>query len=76
MDKNTIIKEILIQVLKLNPAALPKNISIDEVTSWDSMSHMSIIAGLENEFGIFIEADDAVSLNSLERITSYINKTI
>lgn len=37
------------------------------VQAWDSVGHMSLIAALEDAFGIQLEADDIVDFSSFER---------
>lgn len=34
------------------------------IESWDSVGQMELLAGLEDEFGIFFEMDDMMDLNS------------
>ena len=47
-------------------------LSVEAQDTWDSMRHLSIITGLENEFGIFIEASEAQNLTSFNKIVEFI----
>ncbi len=40
--------------------------------SWDSMAHVSLIAALEGEFGISIDAGDSLALTSFEAAREYL----
>lgn len=68
------IKQILIAVLELAPDAIVEDTSMITFPAWDSMRQISIITGLENEFGIFIEAGEANELNSYAKLISFIDE--
>lgn len=36
------------------------------IPEWDSVGHMSLIAALEDEFGIMLEMEDIIELSSFE----------
>ena len=37
------------------------------VELWDSVGHMTLVAALEDAFGIMMETDDIIDLNSFEK---------
>lgn len=37
------------------------------IEAWDSVGHMGLIAAIENEFNIMMEADDIVDLSSFKK---------
>ena len=37
------------------------------ITAWDSVGHMSLIAALEDAFGIMMDTDDIIDLSSYEK---------
>lgn len=41
-----------------------KNIQVEEVEEWDSLSHIQLIIAIETEFGLMIEPDDIPPLYS------------
>ena len=43
------------------------NASIETVDAWDSIGQMSLIAVIEDSFGIEIQPDDIITLNSYEK---------
>jgi acyl carrier protein len=43
---------------------LNENLTYESVPSWDSIGHMSLIAGLENEFSIALDIDDVIDFSS------------
>ena len=44
-----------------------KTLKFQEIPAWDSVGHMGLIAQLEEQFGIMMEPDDIVDLNSFEK---------
>lgn len=38
-----------------------------DITSWDSVGHMSLVAAIEDAFDIMMEADDIIDLSSFEK---------
>ena len=73
-EHNTIVRQIMIAVLELKPDVIIEDISMSSLPAWDSMRQISIITGLENEFGIFVEAEEANKLTTFEKIISFIDK--
>ena len=69
-----VVKQIMIAVLELNQDDQLEDITMDSNADWDSMRHVSIITGLENEFGIFVEADQAENLTSYDKLVTFINE--
>lgn len=44
-----------------------KTLKFQEIPAWDSVGHMGLIAQLEEQFGIMMEPDDIVDLNSYDK---------
>lgn len=65
-------KQILTTVLKLSPSDMIEDVSMKNTATWDSMAHLSIVTGLENEFDIFIEASEAELLISYSSIVDFL----
>ena len=58
------LKKIMGTVLKVDPAAIGDDASIETIRTWDSMRHMSLVLALEDEFGVAIPDDEAASITS------------
>jgi len=72
MSQTQTIEKILSFVLNISGDYDFNSLSIDTNQNWDSMKHVTIITAIENEFDIFIEADDATLLTSYEKIMNYV----
>lgn len=54
---------IFMEVFKVEAAILP-DYKYQDTASWDSVGHMSMIAELEEAFGIMFETDDIIDFSS------------
>lgn len=43
-----------------------KNLHYQDIDAWDSVGHMTLIAEIEDKFGIDMEADDIIDFESFE----------
>jgi acyl carrier protein len=48
--------------------------SADSVTGWDSVTTVTLIAVIEDEFGISIEIEDPAQFDSFQGILNYLRK--
>jgi len=44
-----------------------KTLKFQDIPAWDSVGHMGLVSQLEEQFGIMMEPDDIVDLNSYEK---------
>ena len=44
-----------------------KNLKYQDITAWDSVGHMSLIAELEDAFDIMMDTDDIIDFSSYEK---------
>ncbi len=49
--------------------------SSTSVHNWDSVAGVTLLAVVEEEFGISVEVDDPASFNSFEGFLSYLHET-
>jgi acyl carrier protein len=65
MDK---LKEILAEVFELKISEVTSNLTKEDVSNWDSLTHMDLVTSLENGFDIEFEMMEIVQLISVEKI--------
>jgi acyl carrier protein len=46
----------------------------DNVSAWDSMAHISLMAAIEGEFGVTIDAGDSMLLTSYDAVRSWLQE--
>lgn len=57
----------------VNPEELPE-LTYQATSSWDSVGHMSLMASLEETFGISLDTDDIIDFSSYEKGKEIIKK--
>ena len=65
---------VLARALKTDPKTIDDNASQMDLTDWDSVRHMNVVIGLENEFGIEFGDDQLANLTSLPLLVEAIQK--
>jgi acyl carrier protein len=59
----------------LDPAEIPQA-AVASVAAWDSLATVTLVAVIEEEFGIQIEPDDVVELISFELTCDYLAQRV
>jgi acyl carrier protein len=65
--------EVISKVLRTTPEKLPHDAALGEFEHWDSLAQLMILSSLEQEFGLSIEPEAAVELNSVAKLCEYVN---
>jgi len=74
MESSTKTREIIAKILRTKSNLLSDKDAMGEVEHWDSLAQLAILSTLEQEFGLSIEPDEAVELNTVGKICAYVNK--
>jgi acyl carrier protein len=53
---------------------IPLDLSFGDFPQWDSLGHMSLMAAIEDKFGVAIDADAIAELTSVKNIHSFLDK--
>ncbi|MGY4383048.1 acyl carrier protein [Pedobacter sp. UYP24] len=56
------IKNVMASVFDLNEDEINDNASPDTIEQWDSLRHMQLITGLEEEFNVTIKDDEIIEM--------------
>jgi acyl carrier protein len=79
MKKNEIItklREVLVSILKHENFEMKDDLSAADVDGWDSLTHMTIITGIEASFSIKFKLKELNRLNNLGNLIELINSKI
>ncbi len=69
-DVDSRIKKVMAGVFGIAESSITDTTSPSSVASWDSLNHIHFIMGLESEFGVSFEPEQALTLTSLPAIRS------
>jgi acyl carrier protein len=58
---------------------LPSDAPVDDLKyqdneKWDSLAHMSLVAGIEDEFSVMIDTDDVINMSSFQEAVRILGK--
>jgi acyl carrier protein len=60
--------ELVAELLRLKPHEIDESLTLAGTENWDSLTHMELIAALEQEFSVELSADDIVTMVSYPAI--------
>ena len=56
--------KIFCETFDLQESDLTEELEYNTIDTWDSIGHMAMVGGLEDEFGITFDTDDIVNFSS------------
>ena len=63
IDENKL-KQIVADVLEVEPDAIGPDFSMDTVEQWYSLRHMTLVLSIEDGFGITVPDEEAANITS------------
>ena len=66
------LEEIFRHVLQLRSGSDVSELNQEAVPEWDSLAHVTLILAIENEFGVQVDAADAIELTSFDAIARFL----
>lgn len=64
-DSNDRLTALASEILRVPRAEIHDGLDMESTGTWDSLSHMQLIAAIEDDFGIELTADEIVSMRSI-----------
>ena len=58
----------MIKVMRAEPGEIVPDSSMETVGNWDSISHMSLVMAIEEEFDVALTDEEIVEMKSVEAI--------
>jgi acyl carrier protein len=68
------LKDVLAEILEVDPSEIHEDSSMDTIESWESIRHMNLILAIEEEFGVAIPDDEAANLTSYALLRVVLNE--
>lgn len=62
------VEAVVAKVFNLDPSEVTDLSSNETIAEWDSMGHLSLITGLEEEFKVSLAIADAMEMTSVRHI--------
>jgi acyl carrier protein len=62
------LRDVMGAVFGIKPALITQDASSATIAEWDSVRHLQLMLALEEEFNVQFDADELVSLRTVEKI--------
>ena len=62
------VEEVVARIFSLDPSEVTDQSSKETIVEWDSMGHLLLITGLEEEFKVSLAIADAMEMTSVQQI--------
>ncbi|MDL2284128.1 acyl carrier protein [Oxalobacter sp. OttesenSCG-928-P03] len=66
------IKKILAETFRVNINDINSNTTIEQIDTWDSLTHMELVANLETRLGIEFDGDEIAEMISVAAIEALV----
>ncbi len=70
------LNQILADCFKISLEETSKNLTMNNVKNWDSLSHMNLIVTIEEEFKIELSGDEIAEMTTFDQIREIVQKHI
>lgn len=68
------LRAVFIEALDLGADVDLENLKYRDIGAWDSVGQMSLVAAIEDEFGIRLETDQVIDLNSFQAAVALVKE--
>lgn len=72
MDNLQKLQDLLDDILLLDDGQFSRDLTREDVETWDSMATVAVAIGLEEEFGHHPSEEEAIGLNSVAEIITFL----
>lgn len=62
------VEQVMAEVLQLPPSMINDQLAMQDVDVWDSLKHMELIVSLEETFGVQLNFEEIVTMQSVANI--------
>ncbi len=74
MNNNQKLTNSFSQALNISANQISDDLTYQSIPEWDSITHMILISQLEDDFGVSIETDDVIDMNSVAKAQEILTK--
>ena len=74
MNNNKKLVEAFCNALEIKEELVIESLKYQSIEQWDSISHMILIAELEDVFDVEIDTDDVIDMSSVLKAKEILNK--
>ncbi|KXK61021.1 acyl carrier protein [Micromonospora rosaria] len=60
------LRAVFVDALELPEGVDVENLKYRDIEQWDSLGHMTLVAAIEDEFGVQLDTDQVIDLSSFK----------
>lgn len=68
LPSSNAIKELISKILGVPVDVIVDELAVGDISEWDSLAHMRIIASLESEMGVVLDIEQTLEIEDVEDI--------
>lgn len=76
LDQHEKLNDILVRILRTSHKNLCDELRVETVEHWDSLTHMDLIASIEQTMEIQFEVAEIIKLNSVQAIREVVARKV
>jgi len=61
------LKSLFANILNIEKNKINNDLKMGDIPNWDSLGHLNLITGIEEEFNIFFSNEEILELNSFKK---------
>jgi acyl carrier protein len=65
---------LVAEIVRIPEKSIDGALDMAATSAWDSLTHMELIASIEDEFSVVLTADEIVDMTSIDRIKSVLRR--
>ncbi len=73
MNNSEKYKKVFLESLSVDEKSISEDLKYNDIPEWDSIGHMTLMSGLEDEFQISLATDDIIDFNSFAKGKEILN---
>jgi acyl carrier protein len=70
------VRRVMADILELDPKSIDTSTSKDNTSSWDSLGHINLIVGLEQEFQVSFDVSEIESMVSFSDVLDALERKL
>lgn len=68
------LEQIFADSLAIQLSDISDTLTYQSIPQWDSVAHMTLIAAVEDEYGIMLDTDDIIDMSSVGKAKAILQK--
>jgi acyl carrier protein len=70
------VKQVFARVMEVDPSQVGPATSPDNLEQWDSVAHVQLVMGLEEQFNLTISPEESIEFENVQNIVDWLEKNL